>query len=50
MRSIFEKDVGFGMVDFFSKTIFFTNGVAVGDLGVKIAQKILQQRFLGVIF
>ena len=30
--------------------IFFTNGVAVGDLGAKIAPKFSQQRFLAAIF
>ena len=49
MRSILEEDVGLGRFDF-SKMILFTNGVAVGDLGAKIAQKLSQQGFLGVIF
>ena len=33
----------------FLKFIFFTNGVAVGDLGAKIVPKLPQQHFLGVI-
>ena len=32
------------------KNVFFTNGVAVGDLGAQIAPKFSQQRFLDVIF
>ena len=35
---------------FFSKMIFFVNGVPAGDLGAKIAPKFSQQRFLGVNF
>ena len=49
MRSTFEKYVGFWSV-LFRKMIFFTNGVAVGDLSAKIAAKFSQQRFLDVIF
>ena len=39
----------FRRVDF-SKMIFFTIGVAVGDLGAKVTAKFWQQRFLNVIF
>ena len=48
MRSTFSKNVGFLEGKFF-KMVFFTNGVAVGDLGAKIAAKFSQQRFLNVI-
>ena len=45
----FFKNVGFRSV-VFSKMIFFTNGVPVGDLGAKIAGKFSQQRYLGATF
>ena len=38
------------LVGRFSLTFLFANGVAVGDLGAKIAANLPQQRFLGVIF
>ena len=46
---LFEKMCVLWSVDF-PKHIFFTIGVAVGDLGAKIAAKFSQQRFLDVIF
>ena len=46
---LFEKMLVVGRSTF-SKKIFFTNGVAVGDLGAKIAAKFSQQGFLDVIF
>ena len=46
---LFEKHVGFWF-GLFSKNVVFANGVAVGDLGAKIATKLPQQRFLDVIF
>ena len=49
MGSTFEKMCVFWSVDF-PKNIFFANGVAMGDLGAKIAAKFSQQRFLGAIF
>ena len=45
----FWKNIGFWEGRFL-KMIFFVKGVAVGDLGTKIAPKFLQQRFLGMIF
>ena len=44
----FLKNVGFLEGHFF-KHIFVTKGVAVGDLGAKIAPKFSQPRYLAVI-
>ena len=51
MGSLFEKDVGLGkFVFFFAKIICVTSGVAVGDLGAKIAATCSKLRLLSMIF
>ena len=46
----FFKNVSFLVGRFFLKMFFFAIGLAIGDLGAKIAAKFSQQRFLDVIF